>query len=217
MKNVSLCVRRPVCLGICALCLGCSNQDTVDKNAAAKPATPVVLDEQSTNKNTDAKSASHEGKQSALAKAKDLLREADKSGGVAKWLEDKLQHAGDSGQDSVAGSLDWANSTFELLKTKGLTTAGSVQEWVLEEYSSMGTWEYKVVKMLPDDSDDQTEAKLNELGSERWECFNVVRQEPPQSHYLYYFKREKKSYLKSLPLKDMLRLLRLTGSDGNSN
>ena len=218
MKFVTLSAGRTGCLWLCVLCLGCNDPVAVDDTAAAKPVPPVVLDEQTVVQDADDKATQHDDKQGTLIKARDLLRQADKSsGGVTKWLGDRLQDATDGGQDAASGSLEWANRTFESLKKQGLTTAGSAQEWVLEDYTSMGAWEYKVVKMLPADLVDETEAELNKLGAKRWECFNVVAPTPPQTHYLYYFKREKKSYLKSLPLKDLMRLVPLMGGDGESN
>jgi hypothetical protein len=195
------------------LSLGCSDQ-VAENKTADKPAMPEMTTEPSDAGDVAANSTAHDGEHMSLAKAKDLLREAEKSGGVKKWLENRLQHVAEGGQDISAGSLEWATGTFELLKKQGATTAGSVQEWAMEDYQAMGAWEYKVVPLLPTTEHEQTESELNKLGADRWECFSVVPPTEPGTPCLYYLKREKKSYLKSLPMKDLMRLVPLMGGDG---
>ena len=138
---------------------------------------------------------------------------------VKKWLGDRLKDVTDTGSDAAEaagnaaeGSLEWANEMYKELKKQGLTTAGSAGQWVAEDYQSMGAWEYKMVEIDLAQNAEATETRLNELGRLRWECFQVTPHQSLAKH-IYYFKRPKKSYLKHIPLKDVLKLVPLM--DGN--
>ncbi|GEM_PF-4817412 len=65
------------------------------------------------------------------------------------------------------------------------------QQWVMEDLKKIGDWEYQVLR-ISDRDPDRIQAAMNELGSQRWECFFV---RTVDGAALYHFKRQKTSYL----------------------
>lgn len=106
-------------------------------------------------------------------------------------------------------TMKWANDTFEALKSKGLTTAGDASSWLTQDFKNMNAWEYKVVFIASKQPADAEKA-LNQFGSERWECFHV---QPNATSLMFYFKKPKRSYLKSMPTMDLLRLVPMMGGE----
>ncbi len=100
-------------------------------------------------------------------------------------------------------TMKWANETFEALKNKGLTTANDAGSWLTQDFKNMNAWEYKVV-FVADKQPAAAEKTLNQLGAQRWECFHV---QPHAASLMFYFKKPKRSYLKSLPTSDLMRLV----------
>jgi len=147
------------------------------------------------------------------------VQEQGATEGVKKWLGERLKQAADTSNDAAQaagdtaeGSVEWATETYEQLKEQGLTTANSAGQWFTEDFKSMGAWEYKIVELNLTQSSEQAEQQLNALGRERWECFQVTPQKKGSSHY-YFFKRPKRSYLKNIPLKDVLKLVPLMNNE----
>lgn len=106
-------------------------------------------------------------------------------------------------------TMKWANDTFEALKKKGLTTASDAGSWLTQDFKNMNAWEYKVV-FIGDKQPAAAERTLNQLGAEHWECFHVQAQ---GSSLLFYFKKPKRSFLKSLPTSDLMHLVPLMGGE----
>ncbi|MEL7500274.1 MAG: hypothetical protein AAFN77_21945 [Planctomycetota bacterium] len=134
-----------------------------------------------------------------LGKASDLFQKATKSSSdsaqaAGGWIQDKLNGATESSGDAVA----WANQTFESLKAKGLTTASDTSEWLTTDWNNMESWEYKIISSASMDN-AELESKLNELGAQGWECFDVTGDR-------LMLKKPRESYLRRLPFKDLLRL-----------
>ena len=56
------------------------------------------------------------------------------------------------------------------------------------------------------------ETTLNEYGADRWDCFWIDRQD---SNLVLYLKKPRRSYLKAVPAKELLKLVPLLdGGDG---
>ncbi len=106
-------------------------------------------------------------------------------------------------------TMKWANDTFEALKKKGLTTASDASSWLTQDFKNMNAWEYKVV-FIADKQPAAAERALNQLGAENWECFHV---QPNASSLMFYFKKPKRSYLKSLPTSELMRLVPMMGGE----
>lgn len=100
-------------------------------------------------------------------------------------------------------TMKWANETFDALKKKGLTTASDAGSWLTQDFKNMNAWEYKVV-FVADKTPLGAERALNQLGAENWECFHV---QPQATSTMFYLKKPKRSYLKSLPTSDLMRLV----------
>ena len=100
---------------------------------------------------------------------------------------------------------------YEELVDESGKRSSDAYEWVQKDFKNMFSWEYKVVTFSLED-----EVKLNDelekLGVERWELVQAVPH-GAKEEARFFFKRRPKSYLKSIPLKDLLRLLP-TGGDG---
>lgn len=81
-------------------------------------------------------------------------------------------------------------------------------QWARDDIERMGDWEYRVVS-LSASQDDDIEFQLNQLGEERWE---IVWIERTGNRLRLFLKRPVKSYLDSLPLSELRRLLPGGGS-----
>ena len=147
-----------------------------------------------------------------FGKARDLYDKSKKvtemSNKAQQWLSDTIDETGaaDAGEDA----MDWANNMFKSLKDQGLTTAGTAQEWLSEDLKNMNGFQYKVIRLTASDSPEKLEKELNQLGSSGWECFHVSENSSTQKQTMF-FKKAKNSYLKKLPVRDMLRLIPLMG------
>jgi len=92
---------------------------------------------------------------------------------------------------------------YESIKKSGEQWSQNVKEWVKKDIKKAGTWEYKIVTTKLNDL-QMLEMELNKLGQNRWECFWVERQE---DKIIMFFKRSQISYIRSIPAKEMLKLV----------
>ena len=153
-----------------------------------------------------------ESEQGIMQKASDLINQAkSKSASAAKgtgqWVQDQLGNAAESGEQAVTESWNWANETFQSLKDQGLTTASDTSEWLSQDWDNIDSWEYKVV-VIGDLANESLAKELNEHGKEGWECFHIADNR-------YFFKKPSSSYLRSLPFKDVIKLVPLMGLGGD--
>ena len=143
-----------------------------------------------------------EQEDSFLKKAGDALEKATSSGSEAgQWVQEKLGGAAESSGQTAEDTLKWASETFESLRSQGLTTANDTGQWLTQDFNAMESWQYKVIT-LGELSDEDATAKLNELGSEGWECIQTDGSR-------FFFKKPGHSYLRRLPFKDIIRLVPL--------
>ena len=141
-----------------------------------------------------------EGDDGFLGKAQDLLGQAKGFGQeTASEAGEWMNGAVGSAKDSANGTSQWITDTYNSLHEKGMTSAKDAQQWVQDDFRSMNAFEYKILPKSQT-SPETLEATLNELGQERWDCFEV-------DAGAFYFKRQKKSYLRNIPLKDLMRFL----------
>jgi len=92
---------------------------------------------------------------------------------------------------------------YESIKKSGEQWSQNVKEWIKTDIKKAGTWEYKIVTIKLNDL-QILEMDLNKLGQNRWECFWVERQE---DKIIMFFKRSQISYIRSIPAKEMLKLV----------
>lgn len=92
---------------------------------------------------------------------------------------------------------------YEEAREAGTTRAENAREWVREDMERIGAWEYHT-EVLPGPSEAMAE-RLNALGRERWELVEVVPGE--DGRLLGVFKKRPRSYLRHLPVQDLLQFL----------
>ena len=100
---------------------------------------------------------------------------------------------------------------YEKAKEAGEQVPKDVYEWLRQEVQTVGDWEYRVVEMK-EPSSAEMEAKLNELGAERWECIWI---EPVGSKRRFVLKRRAKGYLSQIPLSELIKLIPYPGDGGS--
>ena len=92
---------------------------------------------------------------------------------------------------------------IEELKSENLEKSEKAKNWIEEDIKRIGDWEYKVIKMKSSNI-EEIEKNLNELGTDRWECFWVEKR---KKEMVFYFKKPKISYLQKIPKGDLLKMI----------
>ena len=126
---------------------------------------------------------------------------------VNQWFE----AAKASGETTADNATEWLSQLYGNARDQSIGTASSIKNWTAEDIANMGAWEYRVVSV--GDDLDLLEAQLNQMGKERWECFLVQRD---GNRNTLLFKRSKKSFLRQLPAKELLRLVPMLNLGGDS-
>ena len=177
---------------------GCANEPVAPANGVAAIAPPQQQD------------AEDGGIGSKVA---DLVEQAKAKTPSLDDVKKMLNDAGDATGQTTDDTMKWVNEMYKSLSDRGMTTAKDAGDWVAEDWNSMNAWEYKVVrvdnKQIEDNPNLLTE-KLNESGKNRWDCFHVS---DGAAGTTFYMKRQKKSFLKNVPLKDMMKLIPLLDND----
>lgn len=110
-----------------------------------------------------------------------------------------------------AGLWERVVTLYEEAREQGEKVPGDIADWIGADLGREGSWEYKVVD-VPGASGEKLESRLNQLGAERWDCISV---EPLSGRTRLVLKRTQKSYLRRLPLSDLMRLIPLFGDSGD--
>ena len=95
-----------------------------------------------------------------------------------------------------------ARELYRQARESGQQVPKDALEWAQQDLRHIGDWEYKIVD-LPREDPESRQARLNELGSERWEAFWM---EPAGNGIRVYLKRRSKSWLEKIPLSELRRL-----------
>ena len=127
---------------------------------------------------------------------------------VALWLADPVAATQDEPAEPIGEAEDagvWVRiqALYEQAKAAGEEVPGNVYDWIKQDLANLGDWEYTLVTVgaLQPTS---LQKKMNELGNERWECFDVIFD---GERYHLFFRRKTRSYLSSIPVADLLKLL----------
>ena len=80
------------------------------------------------------------------------------------------------------------------------------------EYNKIGAWEYKIVTSSNNASEIET--IMNQLGSDRWECFSVQSTDAGKEFYL---KRPSRSVLQKIPMSDLIKVIGILNSGGGND
>ncbi len=83
-----------------------------------------------------------------------------------------------------------------------------VGAWLKNDIENISRWYYHV-ETLKRPTDKAFNIRLDELGKERWECFQVIRD---KKTWRVFCKRRKRSYLRMVPVNQLLEM----GSDGGN-
>ncbi len=97
----------------------------------------------------------------------------------------------DHSSDKVAELTKELQRSVEKLSPK----TDEVQNMASEEVDKLMSFEYQVFELPPESSTAVLNGKLNMLGRERWECFDV---ESDEEQIRIYCKRRPKTYLRYL-------------------
>ncbi len=107
-----------------------------------------------------------------------------------------------SPDDRMAALKQRVQELYQQARESGQQVPKDALEWAQQDLNRMGDWEYKIVD-LPREDTESRQARLNELGSERWEAFWM---EPAGNGIRVYLKRRSKSWLEKIPLSELRRL-----------
>ena len=119
------------------------------------------------------------------------------------WISDRVQDGIEGGKNATVNAGNAIKDIFKRAKDGGMTTANNVADFVKEDISKMGAWSY-TQRTVTNENPQEVVNMLNRMGREKWECFWVDKQ--PDETTLY-FKKSPKSYISSIPFKDMIRYL----------
>lgn len=106
-------------------------------------------------------------------------------------------------EDSPDALREQISELYNRARESGEDVSGNAYEWAREDVERIGDWEYRVLRHTGAD-DAALEARLNELGSERWE---VIWIESGSGGLKLFLKRPTRSYLRHLPLSELPRLI----------
>jgi hypothetical protein len=111
----------------------------------------------------------------------------------------------DDGPATEAARDAWRQieDLYQRAVERGEKVPDDVAEWAREDLRRIGRWEYRIEKFAHAD-DEALEAHLNRLGRERWECYWL---RPEADGTTLFLKRPARSYLRQIPVSDLLRLL----------
>ena len=144
--------------------------------------------------------------QSLLQQAQAMLGQATDSaesiGDARDWLSERFNEASDATGRTADESAKQVTALYQSLKEQGLTTATSASEWMREDWSNVDRWQYKVVQIYVTDP-PAMEQRLNDMGTENWECFNTI---VTGDKSVFFFKRQHPSYLRAMPLREVMTL-----------
>ena len=108
------------------------------------------------------------------------------------------------------GTLAQVLELYEKAKDAGEQVPLDAFEWARQDLGSIGDWQYLVIDIPVFDA-ARVQKQLNELGTERWECIWI---QSSGNKISFILKRPTRSYLKSVPLSQILKLLPRSESDG---
>ncbi len=152
-----------------------------------------------------------EGSSGLAQQAQEMFEKAKEAGmtsasNASEWVNDQWSGMVDGTNDMAQDTSDWVTETYESLRDRGMTTANDATQWVQDDFNSMYAFEYKVLAKSTEGL-ETLESELNQLGAQSWECFAT-------DENAFYFKRQKKSYLRNVPVKDLLKFLPMGGAVG---
>lgn len=181
----------------CAFLCGCHEQSVNSAQSAGAPQVAEVQDQDG----------------GIVEKMSGLVEKAKAKAPSMDDVKKLLSDAGETTSQTADDSMKWVEEAYNALSERGMTSAKNASDWLKNDWNSMNTWEYQILSVSAEEisaNPGLLETKLNESGAKRWDCFSVS--ESPDG-IKFFMKRQKKSYLKNVPLKDMMKLVPLLDSD----
>jgi hypothetical protein len=99
--------------------------------------------------------------------------------------------------------LEEIRELYESAREKGEQVPKDLYDWIRQDLQSIGDWEYRIVEVARREA-TWLQARLNDLGTERWE---VIWIEPQGDGARIYCKRPVRSYLSQIPLSQLMKIL----------
>lgn len=156
-----------------------------------------------------------------------ILDEAPPAGDATEAEKDsyweRVRAKYESAKDATGDYYDKAkDKTGEYYGKAKDSTSGwyeDARDWTQDDLKKAGSWNYRVIVIEQDDiREDPTkiEAMLNELGTQRFECFWVEPLDTRNTRIAFFFKKSGFSYLKSIPTKEFWRFLPKENGESDS-
>ena len=120
--------------------------------------------------------------------------------------EPSPESAGETADETLWKQIQ---ALYESARKAGDINAGSLAEWLKSDYQNIGDWEYRVIRISSKES-SVLETYLNTEGQERWEVFWVRE---GAGDFTFFLKRPVRSYIRAIPLSDLLKLIPGSGSE----
>ncbi len=115
--------------------------------------------------------------------------------------ENRLREARDLAEEA----LERARSLYDRAREASDSASGNVVDWTTEDIKRIGDWEYRIEQLATSDVTVLSE-RLNEWGTERWEVY-WIEHPATESAYTVFMKRPARSYLRHIPVGDLLRMV----------
>jgi hypothetical protein len=115
--------------------------------------------------------------------------------------------------DKALSLWEQAQAYYELAKQAGESVPGNATDWLKQDYENIGDWEYKVVRGSLGEPAGALETMLNQLGNDRWELLWI---QPQEESCLLFLKRPVRTWISTVPLTDLLKVISggAVGGDG---
>lgn len=187
---------------------GCKNSKTENPKEQVS-----AVDEAAESTNGEAADA--DSKKSVMDHASDLLEQAkdvstNTANSTSEWAQGVYQTSLDTAGATTKKMNDSLKALYQKAVESGSTTATSTKAWVEEDISKMGAWVYTSRTVSTEEDALATVAMLNKMGREKWECFWVDKQGTSTT---LYFKKSPRSYISSIPFKDLVKMFPGLGSE----
>ena len=198
--------------------VGC---DAQQRGAAPDSTLPAESVQQTSNDGgpvQDAQEAGDSADADYARRISQMYEEAKRSGqttatSAAQWISEVTGKAASMGASAADSAGEQLQQLYEQAKKQGETSVGNTKQWAVEDFQKIGDWQYTVESISANDPQAMVN-KLNEMGSQRWECFWIDRKQ--DSTAVLYFKRPMRSYIQRLPYRDLIRLIPLLGGSDES-
>ena len=124
-------------------------------------------------------------------------------------LAERAEATSEMAREGAADAWNAVQDLYEQAKEAGETVPDDIVEWTRQDVQKIGTWEYRIEHVAADRVEMQ--ATLNQWGKDRWEAYWVERD---ATGYTLHLKRSARSYLRLIPIGDLLKAIPGAGGDG---